>query len=276
MEADIRYQNVLLYAVIENMHDALFIYDKAGNITSMNAQAREMYQKDFTDGITFEHVLDGFLGYDLEHHALPLENYPTRRAIKGETVRNERMIIETAYSSRIIEVNATPIVNAKDQILAIVVSHHDITELIQKQQAIGENIIQLQQQNKVLNRQAKLLDLSNEAIFAWYMDGPIIYWNQGAEKMYGYTDDDAIGCVPHRLLNSHFPLHYNDLKAILLKTVPGGDLSITQQRMAGFLSLRRVCKSLKMNLGSILCLRQTGMSPIESKPRRQSKNHDGT
>ncbi len=217
LEADIRYQNNLLYAVIENMHDALFVYDSEGNITSINARAREMYPDYFSDQISVKNVFEEFRCLDLDRQPLPVDDYPTRRAFRGESISNERVIIESDHWSRIIEVNATPIINAQERILAIVVCHHDISELIKKQNAIEEHIVQLQQQNKVLNRQAMLLDLSNEAIFAYYMDGPIIYWNQGAEKIYGFKDDDAVGCSPHSLLSSRFPIGNEELKSHLLE-----------------------------------------------------------
>jgi PAS domain S-box-containing protein len=75
----------------------------------------------------------------------------------------------------------------------------------------------LQQQYSTLNRQAKLLDLSSEAIFAWEMDGPIVYWNQGAEKIYGYTANDAIGHIPHILLKPQVPGGGEQVKASLLE-----------------------------------------------------------
>src|SRR5215207_6460988 len=53
-----------------------------------------------------------------------------------------------------------------------------------------------------LRRQAALLDQAYDAMFAWEWDGPITYWNKGAERMYGYTSDEAVGRVSHELLLS--------------------------------------------------------------------------
>ncbi len=217
MEHDIRYQNNLLNAILENMHDAFFIYDCYGNVKTINTQARLMYSNHFSEQTTVDNAFEGYRCFDLERNELPFEEYPTRRACRGEIIRNERIIIENDHSSRYIEVNATPILEKNDQISAIVVFHHDITELIQKQQAIQEHIVQLQQQNKVLNRQAKLLDLSNEAILAWHLDGTIIYWNHGAETMFGHGSEEAVGCLRQKLLDSKFPLRYDEIEDILLK-----------------------------------------------------------
>ncbi len=67
---------------------------------------------------------------------------------------------------------------------------------------IKEHLAMLQQQYSVLNRQAKLLDLSHEAIFAWELNGPIFFWNKGAELMYGYTAEEAIGQASDELLKT--------------------------------------------------------------------------
>lgn len=217
LEESIRDQNELLNAIIEDMHDALFVYDRTGRIKFINAQARIAYVNHFNDSTTVYDAYSGYKCLDLQRNPIPFENYPTRRAFRGELIQNERVIIETDSWSRFVEINATPIFNSAHEITALVVSHHDVTEMISKQQAIEENYIQLQNQNKLLNRQAMLLDLSNEAILAWYLDGPIIYWNRGAEIMYGYKNDDAIGCLPQKLLNSHFPISYDELKAELLE-----------------------------------------------------------
>jgi PAS domain S-box-containing protein len=63
-----------------------------------------------------------------------------------------------------------------------------------------------------LRRQAGLLDQAYDAMFAWEWDGPITYWNKGAERMYGYTADEAIGRRSHELLLTS---HGEKLKELL-------------------------------------------------------------
>jgi len=58
----------------------------------------------------------------------------------------------------------------------------------------------LREQEEFLKRQADLLNLANEAIFAWDQDGTIIFWNRGAEQLYGFTQGEAIGQAHDRLL----------------------------------------------------------------------------
>jgi PAS domain S-box-containing protein len=56
-----------------------------------------------------------------------------------------------------------------------------------------------------LAEQARLLDLSNDAIIVRDNDERITYWNKGATKLYGYTRQEALGTVIQHLLKSKLP-----------------------------------------------------------------------
>lgn len=47
------------------------------------------------------------------------------------------------------------------------------------------------QQEEQLKQQASLLDLSPDAILVQDLDGHILYWNKGAEKMFGWTKEEV-------------------------------------------------------------------------------------
>ena len=49
-------------------------------------------------------------------------------------------------------------------------------------------------------QRAKLLELSLEPILVWELYGPIVYWNAGAENLYGYSAARAVGRRSHELL----------------------------------------------------------------------------
>lgn len=63
----------------------------------------------------------------------------------------------------------------------------------------------MQQAIEQLRQQAELLDLAHDAIFVRDSEGLITYWNGGAEKLYGWTSEQACGKVSHELLRTQFP-----------------------------------------------------------------------
>ena len=64
-------------------------------------------------------------------------------------------------------------------------------------------------------RLATLLTLSYEPMLAWRLDGPIEFWNAGAERLYGFAPDEAVGHTSHALLRTEFPIDFSDLRSQL-------------------------------------------------------------
>ena len=64
-------------------------------------------------------------------------------------------------------------------------------------------------------RLANLLTLSYEPMLAWRLDGSIEFWNAGAERLYGFAQDEAVGRTSHDLLRTEFPIDFADLRSQL-------------------------------------------------------------
>ncbi len=62
---------------------------------------------------------------------------------------------------------------------------------------------------------AHLLELSYEPMFTWRLDGPIESWNAGAERLYGFPAEQAIGRSSHALLQTKFPIEFSELRSRL-------------------------------------------------------------
>ena len=56
-----------------------------------------------------------------------------------------------------------------------------------------------------MRQQASLFDQVYDAILVWQWNGPITFWNRGAERMYGFSRAEALGQVSHKLLNTRTP-----------------------------------------------------------------------
>jgi PAS domain S-box-containing protein len=64
-------------------------------------------------------------------------------------------------------------------------------------------------------RLASLLTLSYEPMLVWQLNGPIEFWNTGAERLYGFVSEEAIGRSSHALLQTKFPVEFAELIAEL-------------------------------------------------------------
>jgi len=67
-------------------------------------------------------------------------------------------------------------------------------------------------------QQASLLNLTHDTIFVRDMNEVITYWNRGAEELYGWPPEEAIGKSSHQLLRTVFPSPLDDIRAELLRT----------------------------------------------------------
>ena len=63
----------------------------------------------------------------------------------------------------------------------------------------------LQLSAATLQNQAQLLDLTHDTVIARDPRDTITFWNRGAEQLYGWSRDEAIGTVSHALLKTVFP-----------------------------------------------------------------------
>jgi PAS domain S-box-containing protein len=66
-----------------------------------------------------------------------------------------------------------------------------------------------------VERLANLLTLSYEPMFVWRLGGPIEFWNAGAQRLYGFAPDEAVGRVSHSLLQTKFPIELTELRSRL-------------------------------------------------------------
>jgi PAS domain S-box-containing protein len=60
-----------------------------------------------------------------------------------------------------------------------------------------------------------LLNLVREAIFVLNKEGTIVFWNRGAEKLYGWSPAEAIGRSPIELLKTELPRPLTQIENIL-------------------------------------------------------------
>ena len=69
-----------------------------------------------------------------------------------------------------------------------------------------------------IRKQATLINLSPDGIIVRELEGTIIFWSKGAEKLYGWTEEEATGQSAHKLLKTKFPEPYESIIAKLKQT----------------------------------------------------------
>jgi len=67
-----------------------------------------------------------------------------------------------------------------------------------------------------LREQAELLDLAHDAIFSTDWNSNITFWSQGAEQMYGWSREEAVGKASRDLLDTTFPEPVKDIESKLV------------------------------------------------------------
>src|SRR5260370_5626714 len=71
------------------------------------------------------------------------------------------------------------------------------------------------QQRAQIHLQAGLIDLAHDAILARDALGRVTFWNKGAEALYGWTAQEALGRITSSLLQTRFPIDLADIEAHL-------------------------------------------------------------
>ena len=78
---------------------------------------------------------------------------------------------------------------------------------------VRERTAELQERTADVMEKAALLDLANDAIFVKTAGGKISYWNHGAERLYGWSKDEALGHAPGELLRSEYPIPLREIES---------------------------------------------------------------
>jgi PAS domain S-box-containing protein len=182
----------LLEAVIENMSDALLIFDDNGNITKINKFARATYAHIYK---YFEKIGDGRKQtelYDANGFLIPFEDAPAFRVKRGEKLVGYRIKIKEGDKTLYIDVNGTPIYDDNGNFVAGLMNCRDVTEKINMEESLIES-------------EAKFKDLFNNMLMAhaYYqiitdgsgkpIDYTIIEVNPAYETINGLKRNEIIG-----------------------------------------------------------------------------------
>ncbi|MFN7976066.1 MAG: PAS domain S-box protein, partial [Acidobacteriota bacterium] len=189
--------------LLDLAHDTIMVRNRGNLITFWNRGAVEMY------GYTSEEAI----GKD--SHTFLKTIFPVALdQIEAMLVATGRWEGELVHSrkdgTRIVVASRWALQrDAAGAPLATLEINNDIT---QRKRAIEER----ERQSERLKDQAELLDLAHDTIMVRDMASAITFWNHGAEEMYGWRRDEAIGQNSHAFLKTIFPAPLPDIEKQLL------------------------------------------------------------
>jgi PAS domain S-box-containing protein len=176
----------LLAAIVGSSDDAIISKNLDGVITSWNKSAERLFGYTAEEAIGQRIML--IVPADRQHEeAMILE-----RLRRGERIDHfETVRVRKDGTTFDISLTISPVKDAVGHVIGASKVARNVTERKQVERGVAE--------------QARLLDLSFDAIFVRDPADRITYWNNGARQLYGYTSEEALGRVSHELLRTKFP-----------------------------------------------------------------------
>ena len=92
------------------------------------------------------------------------------------------------------------------------------SELRRASEVLAAEIAERKRGEDVLRERANLLDLTHDTVFVRDTNNVITFWNRGAERLYGWTREEAVGQVSHQLMQTIFPAPLEKITAELNST----------------------------------------------------------
>ena len=163
-----------LASIVESSEDAIMSSTPEGIILSWNRGAERLY------GYRAEEVVGKPVSILAPGDQRASLKSIADRLQRGESVGQFEGVGLTKEAKRVdISISACPIRNTDGQITARAAIMRDITTRVQAQEA-----------RALL---ASIVDSADDAICGAALDGAILSWNKGAERMYGYRAEEILG-----------------------------------------------------------------------------------
>jgi PAS domain S-box-containing protein len=178
----------LLAAIVDSSDDAILSKKLDGTITSWNQSAERLF------GYKAEEAVGQHITLIVPWERRSEEEDILRRLAGGKRVDHFETVRKRKDGATVdVSLTISPIRDAAGRVIGASKVARDITERKQAERALSE--------------QARLLDLSNDAIFVRDTGDHVTYWNKAATELYGFTRKEALGRVTHEILQTQFPEH---------------------------------------------------------------------
>lgn len=192
----------VLKQILEIAPDACMVFDQAGAIVMVNELAEAMF------GYTHAELCGKNVEVLLPHrfreiHVRHREHYVTAPRTRPMGAGLQLFGLRKDGSEFPVDISLRPLL--LHGVLHILGAIRDVT---QQRIAERERLQQLQH----IRLQAELIHQAHDAILIRDPINRILFWNQGAEQLYGWSAQEALGRLAQTLLKTLFPLSRESLE----------------------------------------------------------------
>jgi PAS domain S-box-containing protein len=215
--------------ILDALPAAVYATDADGRITYFNEAAAEMWGCEPTMGETY--WCGSFRLYRPDGTPLPHDQCPMALTLKsGQPVRGVEAILERPDGTRIPFLPfPVPLFDASGMLVGGLNMLVDITERNERRTREAE----LRAQSSLAERDsmhlAAIVESSDDAIISKDLNGIIVSWNIGAQRLFGYAPEEIVG----RSVLTLIPLHLHHEEPGILSRIRNG------QRIEHFETVRQ-------------------------------------
>ncbi len=187
---------------LSSIGDAVIATDVLGNVTFMNKVAEDLTGWAVSDAQ--KRSLKEVFKIINENTRLEVES-PVSRVLKESKVvglANHTLLVQKGGKAVPIDDSGAPIKDDEGKIEGVVLVFRDVTARKKSEEE--------------LKKQAAFIALSPDAIIGKKLDDTITFWSQGAQNLYGWTPEEALGKKSRSLLKTKFPEPYEVIVKALL------------------------------------------------------------
>jgi two-component system CheB/CheR fusion protein len=200
-QADSRQSQARKDAILQSSLDAVITVDQEGKIVEFNPAAEKILARSKAEAAG-QPIIPLIFPEQVRHDYFSGgQNY----FVTGECSLLGRQVelpaVRPDGSEFAAEVSFVAIPGTQPPLFTLTL--RDISERKRTEQAIAD--------------QARLLDWSHDAIIVRDVQGLISFWNQGAEKLYGWTRAEAVGQMITSLLRTEYPKPFVELRDDLFR-----------------------------------------------------------
>ncbi len=187
-EEALAYERNLLRTLIDHIPDGIFAMDTDRRLTLVNTADVKVYGRESAEEVI------GRTDTELFSPEIAANFEADNRAVIDEgraIIDREEYYVDRKGRKRWLLTSKLPLRDAEGNIVGLV--------------GVGRDITESRQAELQIRRQAQLLDIASDAIIVRAVSGEIRFWSRGAETVFGWSPEEAVGRKADSLIRAEEP-----------------------------------------------------------------------